>query len=201
MLDDVLANLARAQGIVDQINLKTRPAAGRSAPPSSNLDDNTVVANVFRHYIGTVAVSYPSTPEGIDAVTAYLIEELLPILRTLHDELMDTHYECYTESPIPTSTPTTSPNKVDLDKLRAWTKDKGLPIMEHFCGYVDGPRGKMQTHCVLLGTGHRQLLIGFGEGVSKVKAEQAAYVSAISHDRELPTFCQRLTAGLPGYKV
>lgn len=182
MLDDILANLARAQGIIDQINLKTRPAAGRTAPSLSALNENPIIANVYQHYIGTAAVSYPSTQEGIDAVTDYLVQEFLPIVRALHDEIMDTHYECYTESAIPDIT-ASSPPKIDLEKTRAWVKEKDLPVMEHFCGYVDGPRGKMQTHCILLGTRHKQLLIGFGEGVSKVKAEQAAYAEAISHER------------------
>lgn len=116
-------------------------------------------------------------------MTEYLIQEFLPIARSLHDEIMETHYECYTESDIPSSNPSSVP-KVDLEKMRTWVKDKDLPVMEHFCGFVDGPRGKMQTHCILLGTGHEQLLIGFGEGVSKVKAEQAAYADAITHDRK-----------------
>jgi hypothetical protein len=161
LLDDILANLARVHGVVDRINLKTKPSVGRSAPTTSSLSDNTIIANVYRHYLGTVAVSYPLTQEGIDAVTNYLVQEFLPVVRTLHDEIMETHYECYTESDISITNPSLPP-KVDLEKMRAWMKEKDLPVMEHFNGFVDGPRGKMQTHCILLGDGHRQLLIGFG---------------------------------------
>lgn len=184
LLPDVFANLARSHGLVDRINFKAKPAAGRPTPPPAVVENNSVIANVYPHYLGTVVASHKNVRQGLATVLTYLLAELEPIVRNLHDHIMETHYECYANrDPQLSFTHTDVP--VDLDKVRAFIKSKDLYIIEHTLGFFDGPNGKVQTHGILLGSGHRQLLIGFGTGTSKPGAEKAAFSDAIAHGREM----------------